>query len=727
MFTQIQAVRTGFKHRFIGATEAQGTEGLRKGELLRMTGPAIPLDKISGNGRHYIPESVHAQVADLQPRIAQKALFGVLDHPAVDDINKLAYVKMTDVSHRIDALWYNEADKTYYITVTILDTPNGRILKTIHDSGSPLYVSLRSLLDPSRTVQRNGYVDAYMLALITVDFVSRPGFADAEMKAVDVAGNESALAVCEALNLFAKTSKRIFDMKRNNKSRYIPVISMESIAGIATEPTKEFKTTVTGFIADVLDKLPGKFTPADFAEAYPDSLFNDCIVGLYEGSVELMIKDAASSTVAIISLCSDVDGEYELCDEHDVQYFNTEVVKNTTGADAANEGMYAIIATEGYEPSEDFIDTAKQVAAYMKDNYGDGFSQDDFNTDIAPELLDKFNVSARIDTTDDQQPELKFQNDTDAASIILSGDSASFVPGEIAEYWLPGTEAYEVGTVVTLKDAEGEDIVSGEIENSGTFGELKDTIESEDEIGFSNMTAADITDDVKVVKIAGNWYYVNDEVSMEYCATESIDAIQQTDGNQPAALNIDEDYMHNNDDTEAGKDVTVEVIDEEDDEAKNAKSGLASQMYTIVEDDNAAIIEDDKKEDDPKKEDNDDKKKDDKADSLEADAELAEEAQRIFAMPNSKFAGNYAIEHMPVAFKHIWSGLSDAAKATVAMQAQQACIANESQNLKFWHSTNFIAIERACLINKGEVQAALESMAEPEDPRVAFMKRCIKR
>lgn len=723
MFTQIQVVRTGFRHRFVGATEAQGTEGLRKGELLRMTGPAIPLGKISGNGRRYIPESVHAQVADLQPRIAQKALFGVLDHPAVDDINQLAYVKMTDVSHRIDALWYNEADKTYYITVTILDTPNGRILKTIHDSGSPLYVSLRSLLDPSRNVQRSGYVDAWMLALITVDFVSRPGFADAELKAVDVAGNECALAVCESLNLFAKHSKRIFDMKSNkNKSRYIPVISMESIAGVATEPTADFKSAVTAFIADVLDKLPGKFTATDFAEAYPDSMFDGNIVGLYEDSQELMIKDDASSTVAIIKLCSETDGEYELCDDNDAEYFDTDVANNSSGADAGNESMYAVIATEGYEPSEGFIDTANAVAAYMKENYGEGFTQDDFNTSIADELSDNFDVSARI-SSDDDKTVLKIQDDDNAASIVLSVNDDMFVPGDVTEYWEPGTEAFEVGSVATLKDAKGDDIVSGEIEQYGTFGELKDTIESEDEVGFSNMTSADIDDDTQVLKIAGNWYYVNDEVSVECGATEGIDAVQQTEGNVADPIDIDNDYMNNQDNTDAGDDTMVEVLDDEDDVAKANKSTLTEQMYDIVEEDKAEIIDD---EPDGKANDDEPDDKDDEPDDTQADAELAEEAQRVFAMPNSKFAGNYAIEHMPTAFKHIWSGLSDAAKATVAAQAKDACIANESQNLKFWHSTNFVAIERACIISKGKVQAALESMTQPEDPRIAFMKGCIK-
>jgi hypothetical protein len=100
--------------------------------------------------------------------------------------------------------------------------------------------------------------------------------------------------------------------------------------------------------------------------------------------------------------------------------------------------------------------------------------------------------------------------------------------------------------------------------------------------------------------------------------------------------------------------------------------------------------------------------------------ELAEEAQRIFNLPNSKFAGIKAIESMPIAFKHVWSGLTPAAKSVIAKQAQNAQIANEADIREFWSNTNFVAIERACLVNKGKLEAAVESL-QTIDPRKAFL------
>jgi hypothetical protein len=198
----LQAMSAANRYKFIGLESK--TNNLNSGELLRVSGPAIFLDRISGNGRKYIPQSVHSQVAELQLRVAARALFGELDHPPVTDLMRLAYVKGTEISHRIDKIWWVESEQCYYIEVTILDTPNGRILKTIHDSGSPLYVSLRSLLNPEMEVNKGSYKEAWIAALITIDFVTRPGFSDAVMTPIEVA-NESMLAVCESLNLFNLT------------------------------------------------------------------------------------------------------------------------------------------------------------------------------------------------------------------------------------------------------------------------------------------------------------------------------------------------------------------------------------------------------------------------------------------------------------------------------------------------------------------------------------------
>lgn len=953
-FVNIALTSASYKRPVQFATEAQ--EGLQQGELLKLTGPAIFLDKISGNGRKYIPESVHQQVAMLQPRIQQKALFGELDHPATDDINRMAYVQMQNVSHRIDAIWFDKDQQTYFITVTVLDTPNGRILKSIYDAGSPLFVSLRSLLDASKNRQNNGYIDAYMMALITIDFVSRPGFADAELHAVDTVSNESMLAVCESLDIFHTNKYSNMSKKQKRNKRYIPVLSMESFAGVATEPTKDFAANVTEFLADVLKNFPGDFTVDKFAEKYPDSMFNGMIVGLYEDTNELMIKDANTSTVALIELDSPNDGVFNVSDDAEISYYNTVQSQQSDTVQNANE-MYPVIATEDYEPSEDFVQTANDVAEYLQENYPE-VTEDNFD-DISNALSEQFNVTAEL--TDDA---IKITLGADGATISIEDGKV----GSVTEFWSAdavGTEA-EVGDKVRLIDANGEDIASGEITALGTYGECKDTIESEDADGAKIMSDAGVDDSADVIKIDNNWYfmedgmtvepietaepatesevgetvniiengetiasgevtevstvgeirdeladdsaladvletasddtqaiqvdgawyvitddvtvepvedsepanefggfkykrpeevqkgdrgflgngmmatvlavssryndvkkydkngkwrkesvrergalyiaykdvqgetgvamygngfavvrpeanesfaigdtvevnidkpftgviddvqqlgdirddldskfdefsddttvylidgewYVNDDLNIDETeqadvATEDIeDVIQQTDGNEPEPVKNDFNEQSNLD---AGDDVQAVIVDDEDDDAKANKASATQQMYNIIDDDKVVIVDDDNDNDDedqkPSDDDEDEDSKD--ADELTADTELAEEAQRIFNMPNSKYAGNYAIEHMPVAYKNIWGGLSAKAKAVVAKQAKNAQIANEAQNLKFWSSTNFVAVERACLLNKGKIEAAFESL-KPVDARTKFLLR----
>lgn len=873
-FVNIALTSSSYKRPVQFATEAQ--EGLQQGELLKLTGPAIFLDKISGNGRKYIPESVHQQVAMLQPRIQQKALFGELDHPATDDINRLAYVQMQNVSHRIDAIWFDKSQQTYFITVTVLDTPNGRILKSIYDAGSPLFVSLRSLLDASKNRQNNGYIDAYMMALITIDFVSRPGFADAELKAVDTVSNESMLAVCESLDIFHTNKYSNMSKKQKRNKRYIPVLSMESFAGVATEPTKDFAANVTDFLADVLKNFPGDFTVDKFAEKYPDSMFNGMIVGLYEDTNELMIKDANTSTVALIELDSPNDGVFNVSDDAEITYYNTVQSQQSDSVQNANE-MYPVIATEDYEPSEDFMQTANDVVTYLQENYPE-VTEDNFD-DIANALSEQFNVTAEL--SDDA---IKITSESDGATINIEDGKV----GSVTEFWSAdavGTEA-EVGDKVRLIDANGEDIASGEITALGTYGECKDTIESEDADGAKIMSDAGVDDSADVIKIDDNWYFmedgmtvepietveaateaevgetvniiengetiasgevtetstvgeirdeladdsaladvletasddtqaiqvdgawyvITDDVSIEYAeasepanesfaigdtvevngdkpftgviddvqqlgdvrddldskfdefsddttvylingewyvnddlsieddnteeaeqqaATEDIDDVtQQTDGNEPEPVKND---FNEKSDLDAGDDVQAVIVDDEDEDAKTNKASATQQMYNIIDDDKVVIVDDDNDNDDEdqKQSDDDEDSKDASnkdADELTADTELAEEAQRIFNMPNSKYAGNYAIEHMPVAYKNIWGGLSAKAKAVVAKQAKNAQIANEAQNLKFWSSTNFVAVERACLLNKGKVEAAFESL-KPVDARTKFLLR----
>lgn len=636
--TNIQAASLSYKNAV--AFEADTTL-LSAGELLKLRGPAIFLSRISGNGRKYIAESVHNQVRELLPRIRAKALYGETDHPPTDDLNRLAYVKLTEASHRIDDIWFVESEQTYYVQITILDTPNGRILKTLHDSGSPMYVSLRSLLDPTKNRQQNGYIDAWMLALITIDFVSRPGFADAVLKALPVS-NEAMLAVCESLNIL--NTKRTMAKQKNNA--YIVVPAIEGITGVTCVPTEQFVTTVQAFIADMLEKFSNLFDQTEFLEAY-SGMFNGHLVALYEDAKIVTITDTENACTATIDIESAVDGYYSIPEEEQViQYFETESQAIDEGTEMyrviEHNRMYPVIATEDYVPNDGFIDAVQQTVSAIREHFPNGFTSEDIAT--INEQYASSNCKVALNVEDDKtELNILSADNKDASTISLTSADDKYVIETVTEYWMPGSES----------------------------------------------------DDSTVTK--------------------------QTDGFQPDPITPEQQYtvILEEDDLDDADAIQTYAIVGDDNDASQKSDELTSGMYSIVEDNGLsntyAIVTDEPVTDTSSTNDDDD---DDDSEEDLTNNELATEAARVFGMPNSIYDGVYAIENMPLAYKHIWQGLSSTAKAIIAKQAEK--VSNDKANLKFWSTTDFMAIERLALTKQNAIEVALENAA-PVNPRAEWL------
>lgn len=585
----------------IAIEAATAVAGLKRGELLKLRGPAIFLDRISGNNRKYIAESVHEQVRLLQPRIAAKSLFGELDHPPVDDLNRLAYVQMQNVSHRIDALWWDEAKQAYFIEVTVLDTPSGRILKSICDAGSPLYVSLRSLLDPAKNRQQNGYVEAWMLALITIDFVSQPGFSDAVLEPI-AAANESMRAVCEALNMTSliHNNKR---MHNTNKNMYGVILANENMTGTPVEPSQSVIDLANRVVADIRSKFPNGFTEEDFNAEYA-GLFDGYLLGLYSITATISLVKLDEQTTVVFGINKLANDKFDLPDDIEFEYFDAESSPSFSGA---NEGMYtvlepaAVIATENWTPTESDVKLAEDVLSFMRTNYKDGFDTFDFQT-VADNAKSNLGVDLSLSKQDD---------------------------------------SYSI-----------------------------------------NFTTADAT-----IKLTAST--VGNALSGDYSIAEYA-------SNQPMS-------------DEPGNDA----------DKANKQSSVNQQMYQIVD---MLQTEDTHKGGDAEN----DKPAEDVAVS-DSVAEIAEEAAKIFGMPNSRFAGNFAIEHMPQAYKHCWNSLSETGKLIVAKRAEQAGIATEAQTIKFFSKIDWTGIERA-VIFAGNAEAAVEAVQQIDvNKRALFLSSFVPR
>ena len=132
--------------------------------------------KENRNGRIYTPEEYLPHLSYLREDIKKgDALLGELDHP-----EDRFEVNIKEVSHEIVDIWYVPEKKQVMGKIRLLDTPNGKIAKSLIDDGVPLHISSRS----AGSVDPNTHkVDIQQI--FTFDLVAKPGFAEAILHRVN--------------------------------------------------------------------------------------------------------------------------------------------------------------------------------------------------------------------------------------------------------------------------------------------------------------------------------------------------------------------------------------------------------------------------------------------------------------------------------------------------------------------------------------------------------------
>jgi len=141
-----------------------------------ITGIFMQAEKVNRNGRVY-PMNVLAKEADRYNReyVQKNRAFGELGHPENPQIN------LDRVSHMITSL---HPDGTNFIgKAKILDTPNGKIVKSLLDGGASLGVSTRGV---GSLKAHNGFQqvqDDYKLAT-AADVVADPSAPEAFVRGI---------------------------------------------------------------------------------------------------------------------------------------------------------------------------------------------------------------------------------------------------------------------------------------------------------------------------------------------------------------------------------------------------------------------------------------------------------------------------------------------------------------------------------------------------------------
>ena len=129
-----------------------------------MRGILQKANTLNQNGRIYPLEILEREVRNYQKFIAENRALGELDHP------DSSVVELKNASHIVREA-YMEGDICYG-TVEILDTPSGKILQSLIDTGVTLGISSRGVGSTRKEGDNQVVQDDFQL--ICWDFVSEP-------------------------------------------------------------------------------------------------------------------------------------------------------------------------------------------------------------------------------------------------------------------------------------------------------------------------------------------------------------------------------------------------------------------------------------------------------------------------------------------------------------------------------------------------------------------------
>tara|TARA_R110000824_G_scaffold174112_1_gene352183 strand:+ start:568 stop:1188 length:621 start_codon:yes stop_codon:yes gene_type:complete len=139
----------------------------------------------NGNGRVYPCETLRREIKNYQNIIKDNRALGELDHP--DD----SVINLRNTSHMVVQMWWEGKDVMGKIK--ILNTPSGRILRELTESGVKLGISSRGLGSVKESMGNTIVQEDF--ELICFDIVSEPSTPNAyiypETKAVSISMYEN--------------------------------------------------------------------------------------------------------------------------------------------------------------------------------------------------------------------------------------------------------------------------------------------------------------------------------------------------------------------------------------------------------------------------------------------------------------------------------------------------------------------------------------------------------
>lgn len=136
----------------------------KNGGKVMMKGILQKADTLNQNGRIYPIDILEREIRNYQKFIVENRALGELDHPDSSVVN------LKNVSHLVKEAYLDK--QVVFGTVEILDTPSGKILQSLIESGVKLGISSRGVGTTKKQGDYHVVQDDFQL--ICWDFVSEP-------------------------------------------------------------------------------------------------------------------------------------------------------------------------------------------------------------------------------------------------------------------------------------------------------------------------------------------------------------------------------------------------------------------------------------------------------------------------------------------------------------------------------------------------------------------------
>jgi hypothetical protein len=144
---------------------------VREDGAMFLTGVMQRADAQNGNGRIYPRSILEREMGNYQKLIKERRALGELDHP------DQAVINLANASHLVTESWWDGNDVMGKIQ--ILNTPSGKILRSLVESGVTLGISSRGMGSVTENAQGTIVEDDFNL--VCYDMVSEPSTTGAFM------------------------------------------------------------------------------------------------------------------------------------------------------------------------------------------------------------------------------------------------------------------------------------------------------------------------------------------------------------------------------------------------------------------------------------------------------------------------------------------------------------------------------------------------------------------